>query len=104
MRTLKFIVTSQYIKKNSKCDFSDIVAGSVGYLKAAFEFSEDWDNCIKVASFWLEGEEHAARLDENGECEIPPEALVGELFSVSVTGAKSNYKIKTNKTKVRQEV
>lgn len=104
MRTLKFIVSGQNIKKNPECDFSDIVAGSIGYLQAAFEFSEDWDGCTKVASFWLDNEEHAVRLDENDACVIPSEVLVGERFSVSVTGAKTNYKIKTTKTKVRQEV
>ena len=104
MRTLKFIVTGQNIKKNPKCDFGDLVAGSVGYLKAAFKFSNDWDGCTKVASFWLGDEEHAVLLNENNECIIPTEVLVGNVFQVSATGAKSDYKIKTSKTKVRQEV
>lgn len=104
MRTLKFNVTGQHVKKNPKCDFSYIVPGSVGYLKAAFKFSKDWDGCVKVASFWLDDKEYAVRLDEDNACVIPSEALTGEKFFVSVTGAKTGYKIKTDKTKVRQEV
>lgn len=35
---------------------------------------------------------------------IPEKALSGEQFQVAVTGVKPGFKIRTNKTKVRQEV
>ena len=104
MRTLEFVVESQLIKKKTDCDFSNIVAGSIGYLKAKFHFSPEWMGCRKAASFWVDGNEYPVLLDTFNSCVIPPEALTGDRFSVSVTGVKSDYKIKTTKTKVRQEV
>jgi hypothetical protein len=104
-RILEFDVNKQRLTKRRECDFSNIVAGSVGYLKAKFYFSQsEWRGCRKAASFWINDEEHAVLLDKNNSCDIPPEALVGEKFQVSVTGLKSDYKITTNKTKVKQEV
>lgn len=104
MRTLEFVVEGQLIKKKTDCDFSNIVAGSVGYLKAKFYFSSEWDGCRKAASFWAYDNEYPVLLDPNDECPIAPLALNGESFMVSVTGVKSDYKIKSSKTKVRQEV
>lgn len=102
-RTLTFNINGQQIAKDPKCDFSGLVAGTVGYLKAKFTFSEEWNDCILVASFWRGNNEHAARI-VNGECEIPSEALTGAIFKVSVTGKRGDYKITTNKVFVRQEV
>ena len=104
MRTLKFTVVGQSIKKETDCDFSGLVAGSVGYLRAKFTFSSEWNGCKKAASFWYGDQEYARLLDDQDSCMIPEEAIVGEMFKISVTGLKSGYKIKTNKTKVRQEV
>ena len=51
MRTLKFIVEGQIIRPDPSCDFSGLVPGSEGYLRAEFSFSKDWVNTIKVVSF-----------------------------------------------------
>ncbi len=108
MRTLKFVVEGQSIKKKSDCDFSGLVSGSENYLKAKFLFSVEWHGCKKAASFWLgSGEtakEYAVLLDDFDSCMIPSEVLTAEQFKVSVTGVKKLYKITTNQTKVRQEV
>lgn len=106
MRILEFNVAKQRITKKQECDFSGLVAGSVGYLYAKFHFSEDeWFKCDKkIARFWIGEQEHAETLDETNGCVIPPEVLTGRRFEVSVIGAASGYKIKTNKTNVRQEV
>ena len=104
-RVLEFTVDKQRIIKNRDCDFSNIVAGSSGYLKAKFYFvSNEWKGCKKAASFWLNSAESAVLLDKSNTCLIPTEALVGEKFEVSVTGMKDTFRITTNKTKVRQEV
>lgn len=104
-RILEFDVNKQRLTKKKSCDFSNIVAGSVGYLKAKFFFSQDeWDECKKAASFWLDEEETAVLLDDNNTCLIPSAVLMAEKFYVSVTGVRTNYKITTNKTKVKQEV
>lgn len=104
MRELVFIADGQRLKKQADCDFSGLVAGSEGYLKAKFVFSSEWDGCKKAASFWVGEQEYPALLDGNDSCIIRPEALVGESFKVSVVGVKTNYKIVSNRTKVRQEV
>lgn len=107
MRTLRFDVQGQRLKRNADCDFTHIVSGSVGYLKAAFNFSSEWDGCKKVASFWLGEKEHAVLLDEDNTCMIPPAALTGNMFLVSVIGAKTipkYYRISTSRIRVRQEV
>lgn len=104
MRVLEFLINKQTIRRKPGCDFSKIVAGSVGYLQAKFYFSEDWDDCKKAASFYLGDKEQARMLDENDSCEIPADILVGAKFEVSVTGAKTGYKLKTNKYSVIQEV
>ena len=105
-RILEFDVNKQRITKRKSCDFSNIVSGSVGYLKAKFYFSQDeWEGCRKAASFWLNEEESAVLLNEEDDtCMIPSKVLSGEMFKVSLTGVRPDYKITTNKTKVRQEV
>lgn len=105
-RTLQFNVKKQRLTKDRTCDFSHIVAGSVGYLKARFIFCSEWEHKAKAASFWAENDdmEYAMLLDENNECVIPTEVLVGKEFTVSVMGATDRYLIRTNKIKVKQEV
>ena len=104
-RVLEFTVDKQRITRNRDCDFSHIVAGSVGYLKAKFYFtSSEWKGCTKAASFWLNNTESAVLLSKSNTCLIPSEALVGEKFEVSVTGVKDTFRISTNRTKVKQEV
>lgn len=102
MRTLKFIVAGQQIRPDPACDFSGLVAGTEGYLKAQFDFNEDWARCKKAASFWCLGKEYAAPVINN-ECVIPPEALTWNTLKVSVTGIRPGYKITTNQTEITQE-
>ncbi len=106
MRILEFNVTKQRITKKQDCDFSGLVAGSVGYLYAKFHFSEnEWSRCTnKIARFWIGEREYAKILGDDNTCVIPPEVLVGKRFKVSVIGAGSGYQIETNKTNIRQEV
>lgn len=105
MRILRFNVDKQRITKQKDCDFSGIVARSVGYLHAKFYFSEEWKTCdTKIARFWNSGNEYSVILDTNNECEIPAEALTSEIFRVSVMGVNSSSRIETNKEKIRQGV
>ena len=106
MRILEFDVNKQRLSKKLDCDFSGLVAGSVGYLQAKFYFSEnEWKSCsTRVARFWIGDEEHATLLDSNNMCDIDPAVLTGSKFEVSVLGAAPGYRIETNKIKVRQEV
>lgn len=102
MRSLMFKVKGQKITKDPECNFEGLVAGTKGYLKAVFTFSEEWDDCILVASFRRGIHEHGA-LIKNNECEIPPEVLNTTAFSVAVIGKRGDYQITTNKVFVRQE-
>lgn len=106
MRILEFDVKQQRLTKKMGCNFSGLVAGSIGYLHAKFHFSEnEWDKCaVRIARFWIGTQEHAKSLDENNSCVIPPEVLVGSKFEVSVIGATPGYQIETNKITVRQGV
>ena len=101
MRVLKFNINAQQITKAPDCDFSKLVAGTSGYLRAHFTFSPEWDDCVKIAQFWRGTKEHAV-LIENGYCDIPSEALTGTTFKVSVLGRKDKYRIPTNKVIIRQ--
>lgn len=102
MRVLSFDVDRQQISKNPDCDFSGLVAGTQKYLQAHFSFSQEWQNCVLVASFWRGNTEHAVLIKDN-TCEIPPEVLAGRVFSISVTGQRGDCRITTNKVYVRQE-
>lgn len=104
MRLLIFNVNSQYVSKDPNCDFTNIVAGTKNYLRAKFTFSDEWRDCVKVASFWRGEKEYAVLLNSDGTCDIPPEALPGATFRVSVIGQKQDYRITTNKIVVRQGV
>ena len=106
MRILEFDVIKQYITRKPDCDFSGLVAGSVGYLYAKFDFSRnEWGKCTdKIARFWVGDREYAERLGKDNKCLIPAEALAGRRFEVSVIGVADAYKIETNKVYVRQEV
>ena len=100
MRTLAYRVEGQRLEPIG--DHSGIKAGSKGYLRARFEFNEDWDGCIKVASFYYGGIEYACMLDKNDSCDIPEEVLVGSSYSVSVEGRKDDYRIPSRTITERQ--
>jgi hypothetical protein len=101
MRLLKFNVNAQRITADPECDFSNIIAGTEGYLQAQFTFSSEWDSCVKVASFWR-GEKEEAVLIQDGKCDIPAAVLTGPSFRVSVIGKSDTYRITTNRLLVRQ--
>ena len=103
MRLLYFNVNAQKIEKDPNCDFTKLVSGTSGYLKAHFTFSSEWEGCVKIARFWRGKQEHAVLL-QNDECDIPTEALVGSTFRVSVLGQREDYRITTNEIPIRQEV
>lgn len=104
MRTLKFIVDGQIIKRDPTCDFSNLVPGTNGYLRAEFSFSPDWDGYTKVAAFWsATNEELPPQVLKDGRtCAIPPEALAKYGFRISVHGRKQNINLKTNKVAIKQ--
>lgn len=105
MRTLKFIVDGQIIRKDPNCDFTNLIPRTEGYLRAEFSFSLDWNNCVKVASFWSAvGKEYSPQVLKDGKsCIIPAEALEKYAFKVGVIGKGPNLKLTTNKVAVKQD-
>ena len=107
MRTLRFIVDGQTLKADPDCDFSGLVPGSSGYLRAEFSFSSEWDGFAKVAGFYQKpgGFECTPQLLRDGKsCVIPDEALETKRFEVFVLGRdKTKKKLTTNKVTVTQD-
>lgn len=103
MRTLKFIVDEQSLRKDPDCDFSGVVKGSKGYLQCSFSFSKEWNGCKVAASFWSYDKEIDAAAVVRGVCQIPDGVTNRRRFGVSLTGIKNGYRITTNKIWVEQE-
>ena len=104
MRTLVFNVKKQIIERAQSCDFSGLVAGTSGYLRAKFLFSDDWDGCAKVAGFFSkDGKEFPpCVLDNNNICNIPEEALQYHEFKIRLYGKRNGYTITTQKIGIKQ--
>lgn len=105
MRSLRFIVNRQSITQDPKCDFSGLVPGTNGYLKAEFSFSPDWNGMSKVAAFYSPlGIEYPPQILEDGKtCDIPAEALAKSSFKIQVMGKNADdLIIVTNKLTVIQ--
>lgn len=94
MKILDFNVVGQTITRDPLCDFSGLVAGSCGYLRARFHFSNDWTGCKKVAIFSGRGEPRPVPLVHN-VCEIPAEALTGATVRVRVVGRRPGFALST---------
>jgi hypothetical protein len=105
MRTLVFKVDGQNLYANSSSDIGGLVAGTSGYIKVKFLFSDDWNGCVKVAGFEsVSGEEFEPRkLDADNSCYIPEKALEYHEFNMKVIGkGKNNYTITTRPIRIRQ--
>ena len=103
MRTLKFIVTGQHIEKDPICDFSGLVPGTKGYLRAAFSFSKEWNGCGKIAEFRRFSTSEPVPVKIVGDaCIIPAEVTAKRSFKVTVIGVKKEFKIITDNVEVKQ--
>ena len=105
MRTLRFKVSSQELIRAPGCDFSNIIAGTSGYLQAAFEFGPDWDGTVRVAAFYpyLQTQE-VGRLITDGVCIVPDEVTAYDTFKIGVVGQHENgQRITTNLITIKQE-
>lgn len=104
MRTLKFAVNAQRITSDPNCDFSGIVPGTVGYLKAHFSFSPEWAGMVKVAEFrkYLCDEPVSVPII-NGECAVPGTVTGGKAWYVKIIGKRGDVILPTCNCKVEQE-
>lgn len=105
MRTLVFKVEGQTIYPNSLSELRGLVAGTSGYIKAKFLFSDDWRGCAKVVAFnSVEGKEFEPKaLDSENSCYITEEALEYHEFEMRVLGKNnSGYTITTRPIRIKQ--
>lgn len=104
LRTLVFNVKGQMIEKSMSCDFSGLVAGTDGYLKAKFIFSKEWDGFAKVAQFLSKDDNELPPriISIDGECDIPKEASERHEFKVRVYGKKNGATITTRPISIKQ--
>ena len=104
MRTLKFIVNAQRICEDTACDFSAIVSGTSGYLKASFSFSSEWSGMVKVAEFRkYVCDDPVSVAIINNECMVPTEVTGGKAWYIKVIGKKGDVIIPTGNCIVKQE-
>lgn len=104
MRVLEFDVNGQNLSKSKNCDFSGIVHGSDGYLKARFTFSNDWSGMVKVAEFRTHVSSEPVSIPIiNNECMVPADVTGGDRWYVKVIGKRGNILIPAGNCRVRQE-
>ncbi len=104
-RTLVFNVKNQTIQKDPNCDFTGLVADTVGYLNARFTFSEDWNGFTKVVGFFAnngEKEFEPKKLGIDNNCEIPDEATQYHEFEIRVFGKRGGSVITTRPITIKQ--
>ena len=105
MRTLVFKVEGQRIYPNSLSELRGLVAGTSGYIRAKFLFSDDWNGCAKVVAFnSVEGKEFEPKaLDAENSCYISEEALEYHEFEMKVLGKGiEGYTITTRPIRIKQ--
>ena len=92
MRTLTFVADKQILRKQG--DFSELVIGTSGYLRAQFSFSSDWSGYRKVAVFRCNGTEYPVLLSGNS-CNV-------QTFKVYVVGKSGDSQIRSGHVTVIQ--
>ena len=103
MRTLRFIVEGLSLKKDPQCDFSGIVPGTQGYLRAEFKFNHDWVGCEKMAVFSRTDVGDIPVRIVNNACMIPDEILSRRSFKLQVIGVRPGLRLPTNTLEVKQD-
>lgn len=99
MRILQFKVAGQSLSKYG--EFSGLIAGTKGYLYAAYNFDREWDGCKKAAVFSRYDKEYPVPI-VNGKCAVPDEITEYKRWKVYLVGVKDGYRITTNEVEVRQ--
>lgn len=102
MKHLKLLVNNKLITCDPTCRNSGLYMGMTEPVKIQFDFSDDWNERVKVAAFWsVSGIEYDPQLIlSDNTCIVPPEALQGTVFKVQVFGKLNGEKISTGKCSV----
>lgn len=101
MKTLRFLVKGQMIKKDPAFPFYKMVAGSSNYYKAKFTMDASWTGYSCLAHFEADGYEKYVPIID-GEAAFPDEIMQYKKFFVSVIGRKGDSTLLTNKNRIIQ--
>ena len=104
MRTLNLKVEGQ--KLTLEPLEAPIIGGTKGgYLRLNFSLGSEWSGYNIAVSFWsLDGQETAVRLRPGFPVPVPDELTDDRMFRVSLTGARGDVRITTNKVSIRQRI
>lgn len=102
MRELKFNISGQSIKKDSSCDFKNIVRGSNDYLCLVFSFDSEWEGTTKVIEMFDQNNNSYPYLINKNQILVSDEVTKGKWFSFCIHGKKGAVKFKTKNTRVMQ--
>ena len=105
MRTLKFIVSGRTLIQDPSCDFTGLFPSENEKLAAEFQFSNEWEDTIKVVAFYsVLGAEYPPQvLDEGNKCIFPTEAVMRPVFRMQLLGEVSGAVIQTNVLSIYQK-
>lgn len=101
MKSLRFIVKGQMIKKDPDSPFYQMVAGSSNYYIAKFSMDAAWTGFACLAHFEADGDEEYVPI-KYGKAIFPENILKYKSFTVQVIGRKNDTILVTNKNKVIQ--
>lgn len=106
MRTLKFILDGQKLKKDPSCDFTGLICGTMNYVKLSFDVSGDWNKCFIIVSF-LDENDHEIDASElkNFECLVPNTTSSYKKYKIRLIGCDrtGNCKIISSMQEIRQK-
>lgn len=85
MRILQFRINGQKLSKDG--DFSGLIAGTKGYLYAAYNFDREWDGCKKAAVFSRHDKEYPVPII-NSKCAVPDEITGYKRWKVYLVGER----------------
>lgn len=97
-RTLRFYVRREALIKDWNSRFDSVRKGTKSYLKAEFDFSENWKSADIYAVFnFANGKEEAVKLEDN-VCNIPDIVAAQDSFDMYIFGINtgSGSEVKTN--------
>ena len=100
MRILQFRINGQKVSKDG--DFSGLIAGTKGYLYAAYNFDREWDGCKKAAVFSRYDKEYPVPII-NSKCAVPDEITGCKRWKIYLVGERKGNRITTNEVQVRQQ-
>ncbi len=100
MRTLKFIVEGDRVRKDRTClDFNDAYIPDDEPVNAEFIFGPEWNSYpIRVVAFFDRTRKECPprTLDKNMRCVIPDEALRQSILHIQVLGIEGGGKLGYN--------